>query len=175
LKFRLRVLLPFKWLWSRAHHFFYLFSFLISLLDVDFLKKENRLHGYLCFSFYRLISISWPCLWIWRVNLGGLASFWISIIVFVWLIFLFHLSIFDLLRIDIHGFLILDAFDQGLTSKKKRLSGFSLLLFLYGYPDLITWSNGLDGLTRAGLSLFFSQLLLFLSFYIFDFLKKIII
>jgi hypothetical protein len=120
LKFRLRVLLPFKWLWSRAHHFFYLFYFLISLIDVDFLKKENRLHGYLCFSFYRLISISWPCLWIWRVNLGGLASFWISIIVFVWLIFLFHLLIFDLLRIDIHGFLILDAFDQGLTSKKKN-------------------------------------------------------
>jgi hypothetical protein len=164
--------------------FFLLVFFLISLLDVDFLKKENRLHGYLCFFFYRLISISWPCLWIWRVNLGGLAPFWLSIIVFVWLIFLFHPSIFDLLRIEIHGFLILDAFDQGLTSKKKidffffkkkRLSGFSLLLFLYGYPDLTTWSDGLDGLTRAGLSLFFSQLLFVLSFCIFNFKKKIII
>jgi hypothetical protein len=38
--------------------FFLLVFFLISLLDVDFLKKENRLHGYLCFFFFIDLSQS---------------------------------------------------------------------------------------------------------------------
>jgi hypothetical protein len=92
------------------------FSFLVSLLDVGF--KKNRLHGILFYLFYRFIRILWAGPLVWRVNLGGSRSFFFCLLITIFfgsfcvINFLFHLSIFNLLRIDLCGFLISSVFDQ---------------------------------------------------------------
>jgi hypothetical protein len=98
--------------------FFFLLIFLFDLIGWQwfFLKKK-------ALWFFLFLFIGLPQFHDFERRFGKLTRvkshlffFCLSIIVFMWLLFLFYLLIFDLLKIDFCGFFIFGASDHGLAS-----------------------------------------------------------
>jgi hypothetical protein len=62
---------------SLGHRFTFCFLliFIFDLITWCWFFFLKRLHDFLCFLFYRVISISSPDPWVWWVNLGGIKPF----------------------------------------------------------------------------------------------------
>jgi len=94
------------------------FSFLVSLLDAGF--KKNRFHGILLYLFFIDLSRSYELARGFDELIEVVRALFLpfnNYFFFFWIImcywfFLFHLLIFNLLIIDLCGFLISSVFDQ---------------------------------------------------------------